>query len=436
MKTFKSAAATIGMALAVAACSDDAPTHPSLTGLSVPVSSAAELQAALSVADGTRNIVLGAGEYELASTLVVPDGTTLTGAGTMAIDHSSHLPTGFEAGTGTVLKAASTLVGDVVVLGDGSALKRLTVQDALGRTGGSAVVVHSRHAGDHVRATLEDCEIVNPNPPSSSLQSVGGRALVLLTRNRETITSTYAPEVGASVIVDMTHCIIRSPLIAGVFVNNFSPEASTKLVVTENVLGGGVQVSGGTSRPDAVTGSSATLESRGNLYRPDPGASLRNGLQVYGGAGLPTPGIVASAVTSNTAILRSVDDRIEGFVNAIVARGGSRPLASTSEISSNSATVALHGATLSSIGGDLNLAGASSLVVGSWSDAGNLLRVSAERVTGSGQRNNFYGDVAGPPSTTFGAGNRLEIVGTLQAFFSSNSGILPLPPEGFFVGAH
>jgi hypothetical protein len=74
--------------------------------------------------------------------------------------------------------------------------------------------------------------------------------------------------------------------------------------------------------------------------------------------------------------------------------------------------------------------------VGSWSDAGNLLRVSAERVTGSGQRNNFYGDVAGPPSTTFGAGNRLEIVGTLQAFFSSNSGILPLPPEGFFVGAH
>lgn len=407
-------------------CSND-PSAPS-----IQVGNTTELLTALS-SPTAANILLAPGEYQLSATLNVPDGMTLTGAGTMAFDENSRLPSGFDAATRTVLKAASTLVGDVVVLGNHTMLKGLVVEDAIGRTGGSVVVIHSRRAGDRVDARLENCEIINPNPTSSSSQSVGGRALVLLTRNRETITSAFAPETEASVTVNMSHCIVRSPRIAGIFVNNFSPHAKTKLVLTENVIGGGVQLTGGTSRPDAVSGSAASIESRANLYRVDASSTSPIGLQVYGGAGLPVPGIAVEAVTENSAEFVSIDDRIEGFPNAIVARGASRPLASSAAISSNSATIELHGTKLSSIGVDLSLAGAGSLVAGTWPDANNLLRVLAQGVSGSGQRNNFYGNAAAPPTTTFGAANRLEITGTLQAFTASNSGILPLPLVEFFT---
>jgi hypothetical protein len=201
----------------------------------------------------------------------------------------------------------------------------------------------------------------------------------------------------------------------------------------ENVIGGGVQLTGGTSRPDVVSGSVASMESRGNLYRADAGSSPPIGLQVYGAAGLPTPGLNVEPTINNSVRLHSVDDRIEGFVNAIVARGSSRPLASSAAISFNSAMLELHGTTLSSIGADLNLAGASSLVAGTWPDAGSVLRVLAQGLTGSGQRNNFYADVAGPPTTSFGEGNRLEMIGALQAFTSTNVSIIPLPPEEFFT---
>lgn len=399
---------------------------------SVYVSNTAELLSAIASASPAANIVLAPGEYLLTSTLVVPDGTTLTGSGAMMLDPDTRLPSGFDPATRTVLKAAVTLTGDVVELGDRTRVTGLVIEDAIGRTGGSAVVVHSRRAGDIVRSTLEDCEIVNPNPPSSSLQSVGGRALVVLTRNRATVLSPFAPETDASVTVAMSHCIVRSPRIAGIFVNNFSPRARTKIVLTENVLGGGLQLTGGTSRPDAVYGSSATMNSRGNLYRADPGSSAINGLQIYGAAGLPVPGLPVESTTDNTVRLSSVDDRIEGFVNAIVARGASRPLASSAALSFNSAFVELHGTRLASLVGDLNLAGASSLVPGSWPDAANELRVLARGMTGSGPRNNFYGNVAGPPVTTFGEGNRLEMIGTLEAFMSANTGIVPLPPQEFF----
>jgi hypothetical protein len=401
----------------------------------VSVSSTAELLTALSSPNpGNNTIVLTPGEYQLNSTLVLPDGTSLVGSGVMTFDAASNLPAGFDPATRTVLKAAPGLVGDVVVLGDRTALKNLTVEDAAGRTGGSVVIAHSRSAGDHVDADLENCEIVNPNPPSGSLQSVGGRALVLLTRNRETVIAPYAPETGASVTVSMSQCIIRSPLIAGIFVNNFSPDARTKLVLERNVIGGGMQLTGATSRPDPVSASSSTVESRGNLYRADPGSSPINGLQLYGAAGLPAPGAV-DAVTNNSVRFFSMDDRIEGFVNAIVARGASRPLASTAPISFNTAVVELHNTVLSSSRADFNLAGASSLVAGSWPDEGNVLRVLARGVTGSGPRSNFYGPVAGPPSTTFGDGNHLEIGGSLQAFMQTNADIFPPPPPEFFTSS-
>jgi hypothetical protein len=403
------------------------------TGNSVHVSNTAELLSAVSSAGPGSNIVLAPGEYVLTSPLIVPDGITLTGSGAMAFDRDSRLPSGFDPATRTVLKAAITLTGDVLELGDRTSLTGLVIEDAAGRTGGAAVVVHSRRAGDHVTARLEDCEIINPNPASGSPQSVGGRALVVFTRNRATITSEFAPETGASVTVLMSHCIVRSARIAGIFVNNFSPLASTKIVLTENVIGGGLQLSGGTARPDAVYGSASIMESRGNLYRANANSSRFTGLQVYGGAGLPVPGLSVEPTTNNTVRLHSVDDRIEGFVNAIVARGASRPIASSSAISFNSAILEFHGTTLNSSSTDLSLAGTASLVAGTWPDAGNVLSVLVQGVTGSGQRNNVYSNVVGPPTTAFGDANRLEMIGTLDAFTNINVGIVPLPPEEFFL---
>ena len=401
-------------------------------GPTVHVSSAAELVAAVAASSPGTNVVLAPGDYVLSTPLNVPDGTRLTGSGTMSFDEVSGLPSGFSSENRTVLRAALTLVGDVVVLGDQTRLTGLTIEDAVGRTGGSVVVVHSRRAGDQVRAMMENCEIINPNPASGSLQSVGGRAVVVLTRNRETITSAFAPETGASVTLTMTHCIVRSPRIAGIFVNNFSPLASAHIVFTENVIGGGLQLTGGTSRPDSVYGSEATMESKGNLYRADPGTFPINGLQIYGGAGQPAPGVV-EPVTGNTARVHSVNDRIEGFINAIVSRGASRPLASSAALSFNSATLSLEGTKFNSVRGDLILAGAGSLVPGVFADEGNTLAVLARHVTGSGVRNNSYVNAAGPAGTAFGDGNRLEILGSLQAFMQSNSAILPPPPAEFFT---
>ncbi|HEX6574296.1 MAG TPA: glycosyl hydrolase family 28-related protein [Gemmatimonadaceae bacterium] len=432
------------LAAALAGCGDhDSPASPlrspSTTvgaGLPVEVSSTDQLVAALTSPGPARNIVLAPGTYVISSPLEIPDGTTLQGSGAMTFDDISRLPAGFDLATRTVIKAAGTLVGDVVVMGDRTTLKGLAIEDAAGRTGGSVVVVHSRRPGDHVEAAIDECEIINPNPTSNSPQSVGGRALVLLTRNRETITSELAPEIGAAVTVTMSHSIISSPRIAGIFLNNFSPLATTRLILTENVIGGGAQVTGGTSRPDAVYGSSSSMESKGNLYRADPGSSPINGLQIYGGAGLPVPGVAVEATNGNTANFRSLNDRVEGFINAIVARGASRPLASPAELSFNIATLDLHGTRLSSVRGDLNLAGAGSLVAGSWPDAGNGLHALLEGVRGSGMRSNAYANVLGPAPGSFGEGNRLEVVGTLQAFTHTNENIFPPPPTQFFTGSN
>jgi hypothetical protein len=66
---------------------------------------------------------------------------------------------------------------------------------------------------------------------------------------------------------------------------------------------------------------------------------------------------------------------------------------------------------------------------------GNVVRLLARGVRGSGPRENFYENTVGPfGPEDFGVGNRLEIVGTPEAFQRTNRDIDPPPPAAFFVG--
>ncbi len=188
----------------------------------------------------------------------------------------------------------------------------------------------------------------------------------------------------------MPHSLIRAPIGSGIFVINFAAQGNVSLALTENVVGGGMVLTGGASRPDAVTGANVTVMSRSNLYRADPGATPLSGWQVYGGAATPVPGFVPEATTGNTLRVHSVHDRIEGFTTAIVAAGASRPTPNPSAISFNSMSLELYGTQLSSIVADFFLAGSRSLIPGPYPDAGNVLRVLAQGVSGSGVRNNLY----------------------------------------------
>lgn len=398
---------------------------------SIFVTNTAQLLAALSSPNTSIDVVMAPGEYELSSTLVVPDGTTLVGGGTMQFDPSG-LPSGFVPSTRTVLKAASTLTGDMVLLGDRSALSRIVIEDAQ-RSGGSVVVASSRGAGDVVRTALDECEIISPNPDGIAPQGPSGTALLLINRNQN-FGAAPAPDVGAEIALRMSRSIVRAPAGGvGIFAINFAAGASLELTLTQNVVAAGLRLVAGVSRPDAVDGASVLMDSRRNLYTADLGGlSTHFGWQVYGASNVPIAALAIQPVTNNSTRVHSVDDRVEGFETAIWARGGARVSPGSPEVSFNSANLELYGTQLQSDNTDLDLVGAGSIVEGAWPDAGNTLRVLARAVTGSGVRENLYADALGPGVTEFGAGNRLELVGNLQAFVRTNSEIMPPPPAQFF----
>src|SRR5215471_15430755 len=143
----------------------------------IVVTTVAELQSALSPANAGARILVRAGAYDVSQTLTVPDRATLAGEGVMSFDESG-LPTGFEPSGRTLLRATAALVGNVLTLGDGATVRGLVIQDVAGRpVAGNVVVVVSRAAGDFVSARIEECEIINPNPPLAQPQGPTGRGL-------------------------------------------------------------------------------------------------------------------------------------------------------------------------------------------------------------------------------------------------------------------
>ena len=135
------------------------------------------------------------------------------------------LPSGFRAGTRTTLRSAATLVGDIVNLGNGASLSRRTIEDLSGRLGGNLVVVSSRGPSDVVSATVDYCELVNPNGAGTAFNGPSGRGLVVITRNARQLNPP-APHAGAVVAVQMRGSIVRSSGNGtGIFAINFAPHA-------------------------------------------------------------------------------------------------------------------------------------------------------------------------------------------------------------------
>src|SRR5262245_62736344 len=137
------------------------PVGPVGVGIEEPdivVTTAAELQSALSPANAGARILVRAGVYDVSQALTVPDRATLVGEGVMSFDESG-LPTGFEPSGRTLVRATAGLVGNFLTLGDGATVRDLVIENVVGT--GHTVAVVSRAAGDFVSARIEECEIIN-----------------------------------------------------------------------------------------------------------------------------------------------------------------------------------------------------------------------------------------------------------------------------------
>ena len=400
-----------------------------LSSPTIIVTTAPELAAALSPANAGARILVRAGVYDVSQALIVPDDATLAGEGVMIFDESG-LPTGFEASGRTVLRATVALAGDVLTLGDGSAVKDLVIEDIVGRPApGNPVAVLSRGAGDFISATIAQCEIINPNPALVGT----GRGVAVMTLNPN-FGQDPPPHEGAVLQLEMTQSIVRSPGGGdGVFAINFASHSQIGLDLESNVIGGALGGSGGVGRPDAVTGAGLIIQSRRNLYRSDSPVPTANGWALFAGADAPVG--VSAASTFNSLQIHSKNDTIEGFATGIAAAGGRRFGALSGPISSNRMDMNLHGTRIVTTTADLRLSGGRSLVSGVFPDEGNTLHVVVHQARGSGPRANVYVDAAtAPPGGSLGAGNRLEIVGNANAFDQTNENFIPPPPAEFFTG--
>lgn len=456
---------TLALALFVigaVGCATDSPnpTGPAIAGMDGPaetkvhhenaivVSNSVELTAALVPENAGRRIRVRAGDYSLTLPLTVPDQVTLEGEGVMLFDDAG-LPTGFAAGTRTTLTMMANAPGNVLTLGNGATIRGIAIQDLAGRVGNSIGVV-SRDGGDRLSARIAEVEIVNPNNHTIVPSGPAGCAVAVVTQNPN-LGGDPPPHTGAEIAARLTRSLIRSNATGtacGLFAFNFAPGASVSVALAGNVVVGGIIVSGGVSRPDAVHDSRTEIQSRRNLYRndsPDPCVPQRLGWNSQGGAGTPVP-LSMAATERNALRIHSVDDRIEGFTTAVLSAGGRRFFAApvAGPTTDNSVDLLLIGTTIktpscgaTTLVADFRLAGAlvsgASLVPGD----GNTLRAVIRGVTGSGTRSNVYADVLGPtgpvPPEIQGTGNRLEIAGNLRAFARTNRAIDPAPAPEFFT---
>ena len=394
----------------------------------IVVTTAAELQSALSPANAGARILVQAGVYDVSQPLTVPDGAALVGEGVMIFDQSG-LPTGFDPIGRTLLRATAALAGDILALGDGATIRGLAIQDVVGRVTGDVVTIRSRAPGDFIFARIEECEIITP----SLVVGLTGRGLVVMTRNLD----LEPPHEGAVLRVRMARSIVRSPGAAnGIFAINHASHSQIHLDVESNVVGGTLSVAAGVGLPDAVTGASVVIQSSHNLYRSDSLVPTGTGWQLFAGADAPpVTSVVSQASTFNTLQMHSIDDTIAGFAMGIVASGGRRINALSGPISSNRLELNLHGTLLQTITADLRLTGAQTMLNVSTGDD-NTAHVVIHQATGSGVRANRYVHSAIPAAGNPGIGNRLEIVGNANAFDQTNQNFVPPPPAEFFRGGH
>ncbi len=459
MNRLKSLVAIAVSVVGAAGCATDAPntTAPQIGEVSQPranvhdenaivVSNSAELIAALTPQHAGRTIRVRAGTYGLTQPLTVPDKVTLEGEGVMHFDRAG-LPIGFATGTGTTLTMTANTPGNVLTLGDSVTVRRIAIVDIAGRAG-NVIGVVSRSPGDRIFATVEEVEIFNPNAHLILPSGGTGCGLYVVTLNPN-LGSDPPPHSGAAITTRLTRSLIRSTATGtacGLFAFNFAPVASVSVELSDNVVGGGIIVNGGVSRPDAVYDSRTDIQSHHNLYRndsPNLCLPLRLGWNATGGSGPAAP-LPVGETRGNSLRIRSLYDRLEGFTTGVDAAGGRRFFTAPVQgpTTGNSVDLQLIGTGIvtpscggSTVVADLRLAGA--FVLGNSFAPGdnNTLRAVIHRVTGSGSRSNVYGDVlgTGPLSPGLqGTGNRLEINGSRQDFLNTNLAIDPAPGPAFF----
>lgn len=410
----------------------------------IVVSNAEELTAALAPQNAGRRIFVRSGTYQVAQLLQVPDGATLEGEGVMRFDRQRR-PLAFRPGTRTTIVMTGAMPGDLVTLGDGATLRRITIEDAPGRSG-NVVGIVSRGIGDRLSAFISHAELVNPNAHMVAPAGPAGCGITILTLN-PALGNAPDPHANASVGARIDNTIVRSPATGvgcGVFAFNFAPSANVSVRMSSNVIGGGLIANGGVSRPDFVSNSTVEIMSRSNVYRddtPDACVSRQTGWNLQGGSAMPAP-IPNAGATNNTLRMHSVNDHLERFTTGVLATGARRffPAPTSGDVSGNRMYLDMTGTKLSTtacaeapMSTDLRLAGA--LVTGDFEPGdGNTLHVRLRGVKGSGERLNVYAHVLGPtgPRASTSTGNILSFKGNAKMFGRVNRNIHSAPASEFF----
>lgn len=436
----------IALAIALAGCRTQVDA-PAAAEQPLVVRSFAQLVEALQPGNAGRHIRILRGDYAVDRPLVVPDGVTLEGEGVMVIGRDG-LPTGFEPGTETTLRASKGFGGHVLTLGHGSAIRGLRLLDLanptappLARTG-NVVFVGSRAPGDTVAASIVGCEIVSPNRGGFTDDGPIGHGIAAVTINPG-LGAPPAAHENAQVSVSVRRSIVRASTGAAVFANNFAAHSQVTLRLEDNRFEGYLVATGGVSRPDAVTGSVTSVESRGNVYTR---AGLdRHGWLLLGGSTSPHfLDATTLGASHNQLQLESTEDRIEGFRQGIQAAAARRLSAQSAPLEDNRVDLRVHGARIVTPDEEA----ADIVLQATLSEAGqaggpaefpagdrNVLRLQMSGVTGSGPRRNVFADVVGPVKpANFGTGNQLQVFGEAETFRRSNPSIEPPPDAQHFVG--
>jgi hypothetical protein len=421
---------------------------PAVDGQPLVVHSFPQLVEALQPGNAGRHIRILRGDYAVDRSLVVPDGATLEGEGVMVIGPDG-LPAGFEPGTESTLRVSGGFGGQMLTLGHGSAIRGLRLLDLANPAAqppvrsGNVVFVGSRAPGDTIAASVVECEIVNPNPGGFTDDGPIGHGIAAVALNPG-LGAPPAAHEGAQLSLSVRRSIVRANTGAAVFANNFAARSGLTLRLEGNRFQGYLVAAGGVSRPDAVTGSVTSVESRRNLYAR--AGFDRHGWLLLGGSSSPHfLNATIPGASRNRLHVESVDDRIEGFRFGIQAAAARRLSAQSASLDDNHVELSLQGTRIVTPGED-----AADLVLqATLSETGqaggpgefpagdrNGLRLKMSGVTGSGRRQNVFADVVGPVQpANFGTGNQLQIVGESEAFRRSNPSIEPPPDARHFVGA-
>jgi hypothetical protein len=428
------------------------------------ISTSAELVAALSPANAGRRVHLRAGTYDIERPLTVPDGMTLEGEGVIIVAPQGYA-TGFRDGGRTTLRMRNNAGGDILALGNSVTLRNLEIVDLAGRSG-NIIGVESRHAADTISATIIESVLVNPNALTIGASGALGRGLHIITRNAN-LGDAPPPDEGSVLSVKLLRSVIKSPAGGGgFFAFNLAANSKIALDISHSLIGGSSEANGGVSRPESVHDSEVRITSQNTVYRnewKDPCAAPVLGWNLTGGSGAPIP-MPLPETARNTLIVRSLDDRIDGFSTAVLATGGRRffgaslnaaPKDNYIDLQLTGTTISTPVCTVTTSGPEQNTSGIPLVrdavigdfrLAGAWTDKegidagnGNRVRVELRNVTASGARDNLYANAADAfgslPARLQGKGNRLEIVGDPAAFARTNHRIDPIPPAEFFTNS-